>query len=299
MRRELRRYGYRVLPEQELSADIKKMKREVRKDLNKSIFSLHLMSEYRGVLLAGKDRTLEEVQLDWSHRHSQEAGQRFQRLIWLPPNMHIEDERQSRLISGLREQADATKGMEIVQVKLEDFKSLLLQQLAWQVQRLANLKKAAPQEEAVEQQGPQLYCITDERDKEAAAPLVNWWEDQGIKVHWIGNDPMANHRQSHIKYLNQCDGCIITLSQASHSWLVTKLQDILKSPGLGRKVLQRPPSGIAVMPGGQPEGVQQLLENHQQYHFVECWPMTEQLPEQELLSFKESIENTNQALNAS
>jgi hypothetical protein len=51
----------------------------------------------------------------------------------------------------------------------------------------------------------------------------------------VGNNPLASHRERHIDYLNNCDICIICYYHASEAWLVTKLQDILKSPGLGRK----------------------------------------------------------------
>lgn len=290
VRRELRRYGYRVLPEKELDANIEKMEEEVNEALEKSIFSLHLMSEHRGRIIANSDTTLEEAQLEWSYEHTQNTNHHYQRLIWLPPNMEVEDERQSRMLKTLREQADETKGMEMVQVKLEDFKSLLLKQLAIQVQRMANLQNSSKIESNLEQEKIfNLYCVVEEKDKTVALPLVEWWEEQGATVNWIGSDSQANHRQRHIHYLNQCDACIIVTSHASDAWVVTKLQDILKSPGLGRKTRVKPLSALAVLPSGNHRALQETLNRYAQYSFVELWMIEKTLPTAQLISFKEKV----------
>ncbi len=81
-----------------------------------------------------------------------------------------------------------------------------------------------------------IYLICDKQDVQECKPLADLLEKQGFKVlstEFEGN--LLDLRYLHQQNLRRCDGSIIYCGKAKEEWMKTKLQDILKAPGLGRK----------------------------------------------------------------
>lgn len=235
IRRELSRFGYRVLPQNLLPQAEEHLRPIVHQELEQCIFSIHLVSEGRGELLAGQDVSIAEFQYELAefHAHQQaKRGENFQILVWMPPFLKFTNERQQLFAEKLIEKADAQKGIELIQMQLEDFKTVVLRQLAIQ------LKKKIGQsnhDTSINTDRRSAYLIADLRDVENSKPLAEWLPKKGFDVFWMGNDNRAAERGRHIAYLNQSDANIVFFERATKEWLITKLQDILKAPGLGRR----------------------------------------------------------------
>jgi hypothetical protein len=232
IKRELSRYGYRILPSSNLPEEINALKAHIQADLEQSVFAVHLVGETRGAMVQQSELSVAELQHDIILRHATQHHA-FRTFIWIPPHLRITNERQQLFVDKLIETADAQRGMELIQMQLEDFKIIILRQLAYQVRKALGQEAELRQEEP--SQKPSVYLMADTRDVTQSAPLASHLLEQGIEVFWIGHDARAAERSRHIEYLNRCDASIIFFEKASKEWLITKMQDVLKAPGLGRR----------------------------------------------------------------
>jgi hypothetical protein len=263
IKRELQRHGYRVLPQAQLPADAAALRRTVQSALSASAFSIHLIGDSRGAEVPGEGMTLEQLQLQLASQYGQTHPEGFRRLVWLPPGLQAEDERQAHFIEALCEHAgmasEGAKGMEVVQVRLEDFKSMLLRQLAWQVRQAAQVTPPAPADAR-----PSLYLMAGPRDEALEAQAAAWAERHGWAL--LRLDPASKEpvRAQHNRCLSLCDAGLLLFHSASPEWAITRLQDVLKSPGLGR---QKPLGPLAVVAGGegQRQTAERLMGAYRQY----------------------------------
>jgi len=78
---------------------------------------------------------------------------------------------------------------------------------------------------------------------------------------------IVNSRLQHRLFLNECYATLILYEKASANWLVAKLQDTLKAPGLGRD-LHVLPIGIVVRNIAQKEIVLKIQKQFDQYQQI-------------------------------
>jgi hypothetical protein len=108
------------------------------------------------------------------------------------------------------------------------------------------------------------------------------------------NTNKTTDRETHIKHLNESDANLIFYKKATKSWLVTKLQDIMKSPGLGR-TKQRGPLGVFVTSLEEQKEAEQIKEVYQQYSNLQIISNTNGFPYKELSEFLGEIQQNEYA----
>lgn len=96
----------------------------------------------------------------------------FSRLIWMPPGLKPDDERQQALIDELQRSAQA--GSEVLQTKLEDLKAAIQAKLAPKPKLATNGRG--------ERGLPCVYLICDKQDYDDTKPLEDFLSDHGIEV---------------------------------------------------------------------------------------------------------------------
>ena len=117
IKRELQRHGYVVLPNQTLPANASDLDRIVRKDLEQSNLSIHLIGSAYGELPTGSDRSVVDLQNKLAAEKSlraRENKEEFTRLIWISPNLANASERQKSFIDNIKRDVEAQEGAEIL-----------------------------------------------------------------------------------------------------------------------------------------------------------------------------------------
>ncbi len=148
----------------------------------------------------------------------------------------------------LRESKEFSLSAEVIQSTFEDFKSLLYDRLGQSVSASPTMPPftstpvVGPKEIPVvagiahDAPGAQLYVIYDPRDAEAAKPVTNFLQHQGIGV-LLPEFPTEQNtlRAIHNENLRRCDGVLIVYGAVQEQWVRMKQQDLLRAAALGRK----------------------------------------------------------------
>src|SRR5262245_19221304 len=142
IRRELRQCGYQVLPNKELPLQAPAIQEAVRQYLKQCRLAVHLIGEYYGIIPEmDSERSIVCLQQELAIERGDDAG--FSRLIWMPPGLEPKDERQRKFIVDLQNSFTSHNGPELLEVKLEDLKTIIQNKLTRKPKLLAAEREAA------------------------------------------------------------------------------------------------------------------------------------------------------------
>jgi hypothetical protein len=229
IKRELQRHGYVVLPNQTLPNGLGDLERQVRKDLDESNLSIHLIGNSYGELAQGSDKSVVDIQNKLAAEKSlksKENKMEFSRLIWISPNLSNASERQKGFIENIKRDVEAQEGAEILQTPLEDFKNIMREELVG-----VSEKRVLD-----ENGGRSIYLMHDRIDHNDVIPFIELIEKSGFKVlmpEFEGE--LLELRKKHIENLRNFDAAIIYKGKVNEQWVRMKALDLLKAPGFGRK----------------------------------------------------------------
>ena len=238
IKRELQRHGYVVLPNQTLPGSAAELERVVRKDLEESQLSIHLIGSAYGEIPVGSDRSVVDLQNKLAAEKSVRAKdekQEFTRLIWISPNLSNASERQKSFIENIKRDVEAQEGAEILQTPLEDFKNIMREELVEAEERKSHEDLA----------GRSVYLMHDRVDVHDVKPIKEVLEKSGFRVlvpEFEGE--LLDVRKKHIENLKSFDAAIIYKGKVNEQWVRMKALDLLKAPGFGRK---KPIMGKAIL----------------------------------------------------
>lgn len=235
IKRELQRHGYIVLPNQTLPGTASELEKMVRKDVEDSSLSIHLIGSAYGEIPDGADRSIVDLQNRYAAEKSQKVGKvQFSRLIWISPTLSNASERQKAFIDNIKRDVDAQEGAEILQTPLEDFKNIVREEL------MDTHEKKALDETG----GKSIYLVHDRIDHQDVKPIIAAIEKSGYKVLMPDFEgELLSVRQKHIDNLRNFDAAIIYRGKVNEQWVRMKVLDLLKAPGFGRK---KPIQGKAI-----------------------------------------------------
>lgn len=248
IKRELQQYGHTVLPARPLPMFAAEMKAALREDLAQCRMSIHLIGKSYSFVPEGSPESLMEIQNELAIERSQ-AGN-FSRLLWIPPRLQAEDERQRKFIEQLRMDPRATEDADLLETPLEDLRTVIQEKLKREKKPVA----AEPSEPVASTAGAgQLYLIYDQRDAEAMSAWSDYLFEQGLEViHPVFEGDEAEVREYHEETLRSCDGALILYGVGSECWLRRKLRELQKSAGYGRSK-PTPAAGIVLLGPKTPE----------------------------------------------
>lgn len=238
IKRELQRHGYQVLPNQTLPGTVSELERVIRKDLQESSLSIHLIGSAYGEIPDGSSLSVVDIQNRLAAEKtikSREQKQEFSRLIWISPNLTHASERQKAFIDNIKRDVEAQEGAEILQTSLEDFKNIMREELV----------DAGEKYTIDETGGRAIYVMHDRIDNLDIKPFIDLIRQSGFKVlvpEFEGE--LLELRQKHIENLRNLDAAIIFKGKVNEQWVRMKSLDLLKAPGFGRK---KPIMGKAIL----------------------------------------------------
>jgi hypothetical protein len=244
IKRELQQHGYTVLPARPLPMFASEIKTALREDLAQSRMSIHLIGKSYSFVPEGSAESLLEIQNELAIERSQ-AGN-FSRLLWIPPRLQSEDQRQRKFIEQLRMDPRAHDDADLLETPLEDLRTVIQE-------RLRREEKPSPEPMTCDPCPPQLYLIYDQRDEEMMSSWSDFLFEQGFEViHPVFAGDEAEVREYHEETLRSCDGAMILYGAGSECWLRRKLRELQKSAGYGRSK-PTPPAAILLVAPKTPE----------------------------------------------
>jgi hypothetical protein len=218
-----------ILPNHTLPENAVQLEQVVRKDLEESNLSIHLVGSAYGEIPSGSDRSVVDIQNKLAAEKSAKAKENkedFTRLVWISPNLANANERQKSFIENIKRDVEAQEGTEILQTPLEDFKNIMREELVESEER-------KPQDDPG---GRSIYLMHDRIDVQDVKPIKEVLEKSGFRVllpEFEGE--LLDLRKKHIENLKTFDGAIIYKGKVNDQWVRMKALDLLKAPGFGRK----------------------------------------------------------------
>jgi len=278
VRRELSDWGYVVLPDGDLTHRADVYLDEVREHLKRSVLSIHLVGSKYGLIPEGENRSVVRIQHDLALERNADPG--FVRFVWMPLDLEPVEESQRDFIEYLRTDADAQKGAEIMETKLDDLKTAVHDKLAAlkrlrhdaasaQVgsgeDRLASVNTAANAATAGaalrSEEAPTIYVICDKLDltTKPLADLRNFLLDQGCEPVLPTENGLTDASLArHLGNLKICDAFLIFYGKGSPEWFDDKLSDYRQYlRGRERRVLAK----AIYIPSSDTEHKRQLRTN--------------------------------------
>jgi hypothetical protein len=241
VQRDLQRGGYTILPDRPLPLVHDELAAFVAGQVARSTLSVHLVGKSYGIVPDGGSDSMVALQNQVAARRGHEAG--LPRLIWLPPGLTVEEERQKAFVERLRTDPDVAPGTELLETPIEDLKSAIHGRLS------PPPKPPMPTQTGLKS----IYLISDGPDADAVGPLVDHLFSLGFEVTQpLFDGEEAEVRRDHEESLCACDAVLLFYGTAGEIWLRRKLRELQRAPGLGRvqPFLAR---GIYVAPPTTPE----------------------------------------------
>jgi hypothetical protein len=235
LRRDLKDRGYLVLPAGDLPYRAGAYKDNVRECLKQAVLSIHLVGAEYGFVPEGETKSNVWLQHDLAMERSGDAN--FLRLIWMPGEVVSPDKRQQEFLTYLHEDAGVQQGADLLNGNIEDFKTVIHEDLA----RRRN-RQETPQPSAAVAAGTtvsvrapddplRVYIICDRADRKTPSlvALRKWLLTQGCEpVLPSEGEEESTAVQIHVENLGMCDACLIYYGEGSSGWFEAKLRDLRK-----------------------------------------------------------------------
>lgn len=233
IRRELQRHGYNVFPNHTLSTNLDDLKTNIKKEIEESSLSIHLIGNSYGEIPEGSKRSVVDLQNKIAAEKSAEIAESdtnkdFSRLIWISPNLENISEKQKSFIENIKRDTSSLEGAEILQNPLEDFKNIIREELI--EKNLIGFRNSNPDSDS-----KHVYIMHNKADKNEVAKIKQQIEKSGFQVllpEFEGE--LLELRQKHIDNLRNFDVALIYKGNVNDQWVQMKILDILKAPGFGR-----------------------------------------------------------------
>jgi hypothetical protein len=238
IKRDLQQHGYTVLPDDPLPLVTSEVKAAVRNDLSRCRLSIQLIGRSHGVVPEGGQESLIEIQNELAIERGERGD--FSRLVWIPPDLRIDDERQRALMERLRTDPRLHKNADLLESRFEDLRTVYQERLRGPAGTVAT---ADCSNDLV-----RIYLIHDGRDAANAAPWAEFLFEQGFEVtRPIFEGDQGEIREYHQENLSDCDAALILYGAGSECWLHRQLRELQKSAGYGR-TKPAPFVGISLLP---------------------------------------------------
>jgi TIR domain/Domain of unknown function (DUF4062) len=246
LRRDLQQHGYVVFPTRPLPSVASEVKAAVSEDLARCRLSIILIGKNHGSVPEGGVESLFEIQNELAIERGKKGN--FSRLLWIPPGLQVDDERQLKLIEQVRIDPRLLEGADLLETFLEDLRTVIHNKLKRVPAPAPAQQTAAPVPATPRGSHARLYVMYDQRDADAAASCVEYLFEQDFEViRPVFEGDEAEIREDHDDNLRTCDGVLIFYGSTNECWLRRKLREVQKSPGYGR-TKPAPVVGIVLAP---------------------------------------------------
>jgi len=234
IKRELQRHGYKVVPSSILPKETNQLKEVIVQELDNCSLSIHIIGSEDATLNSSATASKVEIQNELASQYVDKIYANggnsfdFSRFLWISPDLQFQNEQQQDKVEELKRDIEALKGAEIVQTPMEIFKSIVLYRMS------DNYRHEVEDKDDVDYDNS-VYVIFDQFEKKSAEPIINAISAKGknvLKPVFEGEQlSIINH---HRKCLINCDSVLVIYHNENPKWVLSKVNDMRKSPGFGR-----------------------------------------------------------------
>lgn len=230
--RELEHLGYKIFPEKHFPKNMVAFSDLVQQSLQHCFLSVHIIGNYYAPLLENIEVSTIELQNDLFHEVASERNKKghvLKRLVWIPPDIKPKSEKQRLYIESFKRNIELLENTEIVQTPIEVFKTII-QEKAREMLYPNKVEYVNPE------QSKTVYLISNHSNKDRLADIRECLIKEKFKLLEVeSSTDKIELIQNHYHHLVNCDALLIDYSVENNQWLNSKLSDIVKSPGFGRK----------------------------------------------------------------
>jgi hypothetical protein len=240
LKRDLEQHGHIVLPDRALPLNEAEATRQIREDLARSQLSVHLVGSTYSLVPEGGRASIIELQYELAVQRSPVG--RFSRLVWIPPDLQVVDERQRAVIQALRMDPRTRGNADLLETPLEDLRTVISSWLDRGREEGSGAGQRADANTPL-----QLYLLYDKRDQQAVLPWADYLFKDFEVLHPLFEGEESEIRDYHEENLRHCAGALIFYGSANEAWLRRKIRELKKCVGYGR-VGPSPVIGICLIP---------------------------------------------------
>ncbi|MDA3954346.1 MAG: hypothetical protein PF485_11930 [Bacteroidales bacterium] len=232
--RELEHLGFEILPKVHFPKDLNPFSELIHDSIKQSVLSIHLIGNHYAPLINNIEISSIELQNDLFHEVAAELNaenREIKRLVWIPTDVKPKSEKQRLYIGSFKRNIELLKNTEIIQTPIEIFKSIIRNK----ANGIIDVKPIS-QTESKEIYSKSVYIITNDIESKTYNNIKAELSKQKLRVLEIS--PKTNKIdliQEHYYNLINCDAVLIDYTVENVQWLNSKLCDLLKAPGFGRK----------------------------------------------------------------
>jgi hypothetical protein len=241
LKRELQHLGFSVLPKTDISFNTETIENIIQDNLGKSSYVIELLGGKYGDIKQGENISLiEKENTIISNALAQLPN--LHRLVWIPDFLKRKEQRQELYINRIK-QKEADSTTEIIESSTDEFKDIL-------ALRLIKGQKHILQKSIA---GEVYLIVPPESNYDQINELA---QSLNLKLNTIdqGNQETLYHQ--HLDLLAQSNNILIHWVNKDQYWLKSKLSDLVKAPGLGKK---EPFHTIGIMANGTPPDLTTVL----------------------------------------
>lgn len=245
--RDLRESGAEIYPRTPLSGDASKQEEEVKRILQEVDYSVHLFGSSFDEFESMKHCNLLASQIAIERSEGKNPLRRF---VWLPLGLKLSEEKKLAY-EQLKRDYDALHGAELIQAPLETLKTLIYNDISRSMDR--NNEGGESFEDCV-------YVINEVAHASDAEKVEKELNALGVKTVRSAFDKddmdiLARHK----RILRECAGCILFYPGNNPMWIKSTMDDIVKSPGYGRKTAYK---SIGLISPKDIDGMNQRFDNY-------------------------------------
>jgi hypothetical protein len=240
----LTQQGIQVLPELRLPSQSRSMKKEIARNLERSVLSVHLMGPLPGKAADGDDLPTTQIQYRLASGIGvrSKAGNKLQRVVWLSPELDIaalKSDTQRTFLESLRYEQESESPMEMIQKNVEDLKAEILKKILPPPEKP---KKFETKRRAL------VYVAHRPEDGDHAETIMNHLlkADQDVML-MQGNDEKEQMEDLRVR-MKSCNAVLILYGRPPAKWardVTLKARDMAekrrRNPLFAKSVCDGPP----------------------------------------------------------
>lgn len=224
---ELKRHGYRVLPDHELPKDEESYTAQVAEFLNQSQLSIHLIGSAYGMVPDGpSEKSVVVLQNELAIRQSREKG--LKRLIWIPEGTTPKQDEQLHFIELLQTDDNAQFGADVITSREQEAIKGAMHAALQKLER----KPPATTPNCEGNGRKMIFLICDEKDIMSTIPLNKLLKSHGFEVEIpVFEGEAAVVRQANQDLLSQSCGVLVFYGEGGAPWKASVDAELRKHSG--------------------------------------------------------------------
>lgn len=220
IKRELQHLGYNVLPKIDLMHNFSDFDDIVTENLQVCSYVLQLVGVKYGEIPADQKISVFERENNLFGNFLK-SNNNLTRLIWIPDSVRNKEQKQELYINRLK-QKEADQSTEIIESTVDEFKEILKLRLS-----------VKPAESPLPSSKGEVYYITS--NQKAVESFKQYILQHNLSLQTLDLNDKENLYQQHLELLKRTNHVIIDWVKKDRQWLNSKLSDLIKAPGMGKK----------------------------------------------------------------